>query len=62
VSAGKEARAEASDVEARLAAADYIADLSGDLAAIARMHGLETLSYVLEIAELEARSCRAAPA
>jgi len=47
---------EGGDAEARLAAADYIADLTGNLAAIARRHGLETLSYVLEMARLEAQS------
>ena len=40
----------------RSEAAAYIADLTADLAAIARTHGLETLSYVLEIARLEAET------
>jgi hypothetical protein len=50
-----------SGVETRFAAADYIADISGDLAAMARAHGLETLGYLLEMAQLEARSCRPVP-
>jgi len=40
----------------RAAAASYIADLTSNLAEIARTHGLETLSYVLEMARLEAES------
>jgi hypothetical protein len=42
--------------DARLAAADYIAELAGSLAAVARLHGLDVLSYVLEMARLEAQS------
>lgn len=45
------------DAKSRAAAA-YIADLTGNLAKIARNHGLETLSYVLEIARLEAETLR----
>lgn len=45
-----------SEADARLAAADYIADMSANLAVIARQHGLETLGYVLEMARLEAQS------
>jgi hypothetical protein len=45
-----------SDMEGRAAAASYIADLTSNLAEIARTHGLETLSYVLEMARLEAES------
>ena len=37
-------------------AAAYVADLTADLAEIARNHGLETLSYLLEIARLEAET------
>jgi hypothetical protein len=40
----------------RSEAAAYIADLTANLAAIARTHGLETLSYVLEMARLEAEN------
>ena len=37
-------------------AAAYVADLTADLAEIARNHGLETLSYLPEIARLEAET------
>ena len=40
----------------RTAAANYVATLSGDLAVIARRHGLDTLGYLLEMAQLEAES------
>jgi hypothetical protein len=36
------------------AAVAYIGELSGSLAAIARGHGLETLSYLLEMVREEA--------
>jgi hypothetical protein len=35
-------------------AAVYIATLAGELAQMARHHGLESLSYILEMARLEA--------
>jgi NTP pyrophosphatase (non-canonical NTP hydrolase) len=35
-------------------AARYIASLTEELAEIARRHGLETLSYILEMARIEA--------
>jgi hypothetical protein len=38
----------------RTAVAHYVASLSGDLALMARRHGLTTLSYLLEMARLEA--------
>ena len=38
----------------REAAAAYIADLSGNLAAIARSNGLDVLGYLLGMAKLEA--------
>ena len=38
----------------RAAAAEYIASMAGDLALIARRHGLDTLGYLLEVAKLEA--------
>jgi hypothetical protein len=38
----------------RAAVAHYVASLSADLARLARRHGLTTLSYVLEMARLEA--------
>jgi hypothetical protein len=42
----------------RIAAAGYIADLSGDLAQIARRHGLNTLGYLLDMAKLEAETVK----
>lgn len=39
-----------------LAAAAYIADLSSDLALIARRNGLDALGFILEMARLEAES------
>jgi hypothetical protein len=38
----------------REAAAAYVAELSRDLALIARHHGLDALGYILEMARLEA--------
>ena len=40
--------------DSRLEAAAYIAELSADLARIARGQGLHTLSYLLDMARLEA--------
>jgi hypothetical protein len=40
----------------RAAAADYVAELSAELAKLARRHGLETLGYILDMARLEAES------
>jgi hypothetical protein len=40
----------------REATANYIADLSAELAALARQHGLDALSYILDMARLEAES------
>ena len=40
----------------REAAAEYLAHLSRDLAVIARRHGLDALSYILEMGRLEAES------
>jgi hypothetical protein len=37
-------------------AAAYVAELAGDLASIARRHGLDTLGYILEMAKLEAEN------
>jgi hypothetical protein len=47
------AQAESGD---RTAAAKYVAVLSADLAAIARRYGLETLGYILDMAQLEAEN------
>lgn len=49
------------DLEGRAAAAAYIAALSGDLAEIARHHGLHTLRYLLELAKLEADNAARPP-
>ena len=40
----------------REAAANYIAELSAEPAALARQHGLDALSYILDMARLEAES------
>jgi hypothetical protein len=37
-------------------AAAYVAELTGDLAVIARQHGLNTLCYLLEMARMEAEN------
>ncbi len=41
-------------VDDRQAAAAYVAELSRDLALIARRHGLDALGFILEMARLEA--------
>lgn len=38
------------------AVANYVAAMSGDLAVMARRHGLQTLGYLLEMARLEAEN------
>jgi len=40
----------------RAAAASYVAELSAELAALARQHGLEALGYILDMARLEAEN------
>jgi hypothetical protein len=47
---------EAGKSEDRAAAAAYVAALSGDLATIARRHGLVALGYILDMAKLEAEN------
>jgi hypothetical protein len=37
-------------------AAAYVAELAGNLALIARRHGLDTLGYILDMARLEAEN------
>jgi hypothetical protein len=44
------------ELNERAGAADYIAAMTADLAAIARSHGLDTLGYVLDMARLEAQN------
>jgi hypothetical protein len=40
-----------------IAMAAYVAELTGNLAFMARREGLETLSFILEMAKLEAENC-----
>jgi hypothetical protein len=40
----------------RAATADYIAELSTELANLARQHGLDALGYILDMARLEAEN------
>jgi hypothetical protein len=40
----------------RTAAASYIAELSAELAALARRHRLDALGYILDMAKLEAEN------
>ena len=42
--------------EVRAEAAAYVAELTADLARIARGHGLDSLGYLLDMARLEAQS------
>jgi len=42
--------------EDRTEAAAYLANLSGELALMARRYGLNTLGYLLEMAKLEAEN------
>ena len=39
-------------------AAAYVAELSRDLARIAKCHGVDTLAYILDMAHLEAENAR----
>jgi hypothetical protein len=40
----------------RVAAANYVATLSAELAQVARRHGLDALGYILDMARLEAEN------
>jgi hypothetical protein len=40
----------------KAAAAAYVADLTADLARMARRHGLDALGYILDMARLEAEN------
>lgn len=40
----------------RAAAANYVAELSTELAHLARQHGLDALGYILDMARLEAEN------
>ena len=55
-SGAPKARAEAKDPGDRTAAAGYVAELSAELATLARQHGLDTLGYILDMARLEAEN------
>ncbi len=44
------------DEDEREAAAAYVADLSRELAILARRHGFAALGYILEMARLEAEN------
>ncbi len=44
------------DDDERAAAAAYVAELSGELAMLARRHGFAALGYILEMARLEAEN------
>ena len=47
---------EAHGPDNRQAAAGYVAQLSAELATIARRHGLDTLGFILDMARLEAEN------
>jgi hypothetical protein len=50
-------RAQSSDeARYRAEAASYVADLTADLAVLARKHGLDALGFILEMAKLEAEN------
>jgi hypothetical protein len=51
-------RPEEADLSNPAGAASYLASLSGDLAELARRHGLDTLGYILEMAKLEAENVK----
>ena len=40
----------------KVAAAAYVAELTADLALMARRHGLDALGYILDMARLEAEN------
>jgi len=42
--------------EDRAAVANYVAELSADLATLARRHGFDALGYILDMARLEAEN------
>lgn len=44
------------DVGDQAAAATYVAELSAELARLARRHGLDALGYILDMARLEAEN------
>jgi hypothetical protein len=46
----------AGDPVNRAAAAEYVAELTAELAALARKHGLDALGFILDMARLEAEN------
>ena len=44
------------DAGDRAEAAAYVAELAGNLALIARRHGLDALGYILDMAQMEAEN------
>ena len=52
--AGKARDEAGGDPVQRVAAANYVAELSTELAKLARQHGLDALGYILDMARLEA--------
>jgi hypothetical protein len=53
---GRQQQEAADAARKREEAAAYIAQMAGDLAAIARRGGLDTLCYILDMARLEAEN------
>ena len=56
---GRASAPEGADDREQFAA--YVAELTGELAALARRHRLDALSYLLEVAQLEARNTAQLP-
>ena len=54
--AGAARREAGRDPVDRAAAANYVAELSAELAKLARRHGLDALGYILDMARLEAEN------
>ena len=47
--------------QSRADAADYVAELTSELAKVARRHRLDTLGYLLDMARMEAESVARRP-
>ena len=54
--AGEAQNSTRSEIGDRAAAAEYVAELTAELAALARQHGLDALGYILDMARLEAEN------
>jgi hypothetical protein len=48
--------AKVTKIDEQVAAAGYVASMAGELALMARKHGLDTLGYLLEMVRLEAEN------